>query len=219
MYLLPPLPYAPDALRPVIGEETLKTHHGKHHARYVRVVNELLGDTAGTRPLEDVIAAAHERGDRKLFNNAAQAWNHAFFWESIAASATAVAGPLKDAITASYGHLGALKDRFVAEGAAHFGSGWVWLMSSQGKLQVVSTHDAEVPWLGSGGTPLLVCDVWEHAYYLDYKNERDRFLRSWIDRLANWDFAAAQHAAALRGGAGYRYPLAAADAPTRAQSR
>jgi Fe-Mn family superoxide dismutase len=209
MYLLPPLPYAPEALQPAIGAETLKTHHGKHHARYVHVVNELLGAAAGTQPLEDVIAAAHERGDRKLFNNAAQAWNHAFFWECMAPHATAPAGPLQDAIASSYGNLRALKDLFVAEGTAHFGSGWVWLMATNAKLQIVSTHDAEVPWLGSGATPLLVCDVWEHAYYLDYKNERERFLRTWIDELVNWAFAEAQLAAAARGSAGYRYPLAA----------
>ncbi len=206
MYLLPPLPYDPDALRPVIGVETMQTHHGKHHARYVQVVNELRGEAAGTRPLEDVIAEARERGDRKLFNNAAQAWNHAFFWESMAPEASTPAAPLKDVIDAAFGSVSALRDVFVAEGSAHFGSGWVWLVASKGKLQVVSTHDAEQPSLAQGATPLLVCDLWEHAYYLDYKNERDRFLRAWFDRLANWTFAAAQHAAALRGEGGYRYP-------------
>jgi Fe-Mn family superoxide dismutase len=96
----------------------------------------------------------------------------------------------------------------VSEGAAHFGSGWVWLLAVNGKLEVVSSHDAEQPWLTARGMPLLVCDLWEHAYYLDYKNERDRFLRAWFERLANWDFAAAQHAAAARGDDGYRYPVA-----------
>ena len=158
----------------------------------MRVVNELLGDAAGARPLEEVIATAHERGDRKLFNNAAQAWNHAFFWESMAPEASTPAAPLKNVIDAAFGSVSALRDVFVAEGAAHFGSGWVWLVASKGKLQVVSTHDAEQP-LAQGATPLLVCDLWEHAYYLDYKNERDRFLRAWFDRLANWTFAAAQH--------------------------
>jgi Fe-Mn family superoxide dismutase len=207
MYLLPPLPYPHEALQPVIGAETLRTHHGKHHARYVHVTNELLGDTAGTQPLEDVIAAAHERAERKLFNNAAQAWNHAFFWQSMTPRATTPTGPLQDAITAHYGRLDALKNLIVAEGAAHFGSGWVWLMASKTKLEVVATHDADVPWLVGGGTPLLVCDVWEHAYYLDYKNERDRFLRAWVDRAANWDFAAAQYAATVRGSVGYRYQV------------
>jgi Fe-Mn family superoxide dismutase len=210
MYVLPPLPYGHDALAPMIGRETLQTHHGKHHARYVHVVNELLGATAGTRPLEEVIAAAHERGDRKLFDNAAQAWNHSFFWESMAPQATVPAGALREAIAASYGSFEALKNLFVAEGAAHFGSGWVWLVATSGKVELVSTHDAAVPWLGTASTPLLVCDVWEHAYYLDYKNERERFLRAWVDRLANWDFAATQLAAATRGDAGYRYPASAA---------
>jgi Fe-Mn family superoxide dismutase len=207
MYPLSPLPYEHDALQPVIGAETMQTHHGKHHAKYVEVVNELIGEAAGARPLEDVIAEAHERGDHKLFNNAAQTWNHGFFWESMAPNETEPAEALQAAIDSTFGNSGALKDLFVREGAAHFGSGWVWLVVSNGKLEVVSTHDAELPWL-DGRTPLLVCDVWEHAYYLDYKNERDRFLRAWFDRLANWDFAAEQHAAALRGEAGYRYPLA-----------
>ncbi len=208
MYLLPELPYSTDALQPVIGAETMKTHHGKHHARYVQVVNEMLGDAAGAQPLEDTIAAAHARGDRKLFNNAAQAWNHAFFWESMAPRTTAPTGALADAVAASFGQAGALKDRLVAEGTGHFGSGWVWLVAAKGKLEVRATHDADVPWLDEATVPLLVCDVWEHAYYLDYKNDRNRFLRAWIDRLANWDFAAEQYAAALRGEARYRYPLA-----------
>jgi Fe-Mn family superoxide dismutase len=214
MYSLPSLPYGADALRPVIGEETMRTHHGKHHAGYVRVVNELLGDRAGSQPLEDVISAARGRGDRKLFNNAAQAWNHAFFWESMTPAAPAPTAHLQAAIDAGFGGLSALEDSFVAEGAGHFGSGWVWLMATQGKLAVVSSHDADQPWLASGGTPLLVCDVWEHAYYLDYKNERKRFLRAWFEGLANWDFAAEQLAAAGRGDTGFRYPLTAATAGT-----
>jgi Fe-Mn family superoxide dismutase len=209
MYSLPPLPYDAAALRPVIGVETMQTHHGKHHARYVRTVNELLAESNGARPLEDVIASARERGEWKLFNNAAQSWNHAFFWESMTPVETSPAAPLRQAIEAAFGSLHALRDRFVAEGAAHFGSGWVWLLASSGKLEVVSTHDAEQP---TGSAPLLVCDLWEHAYYLDYKNERDRFLRAWFDRLANWDFAAVQFEAAIRGVGAYRYPAAAASA-------
>jgi Fe-Mn family superoxide dismutase len=210
MYSLPALPYGADALKPVIGEETMRIHYGKHHARYVRTVNDLLGDRAGDQPLEDVIAAARERDDRKLFNNAAQAWNHAFFWESMTPVATTPAAPLNAVISASIGTLSALKDRFVAEGAAQFGSGWVWLIAAEGELKVISSHDADQPWLASGGTPLLVCDVWEHAYYLDYKNERDRFLRAWFDGLANWDFAAEQLAAMAGAAPGYRYPHAVA---------
>jgi Fe-Mn family superoxide dismutase len=216
MYVLPPLPYAPAALEPVIGAETIETHHGKHHARYVRVVNDVLGESAGTRPLEEVIAEARERGDRKLFNNAAQAWNHAFFWESMAPAATQSGARMAEAIDAAFGSALALQDRFVAEGAAHFGSGWVWLIAAPNGLEVVSSHDAEQPWSTADRVPLLVCDLWEHAYYLDYKNERDRFLRTWFERLANWDFAAEQYAAAKSGGEPYRYPLAERRAAAKA---
>lgn len=210
MYVLPPLPYAADALAPVIGEETMRTHHGKHHARYVRVTNEITGG-GDERPLEDVIADALARGDKKLFNNAAQAWNHAFFWSSMSPVATIPHGPLHEAIEASFGGLQALEKRFVEVGASQFGSGWVWLLAVNGALEVCSSHDAGQPWLGSGaGVPLLVCDVWEHAYYLDYKNERDRFLATWFERLAHWDFAMTQFAAVAAPGRGlYRYPAPA----------
>jgi Fe-Mn family superoxide dismutase len=210
MYVLPPLPYAADALAPVIGEETMRTHHGKHHARYVSVTNEIIG-AAPPCPLEDVIADALARGDRKLFNNAAQAWNHAFFWSSMSPVATIPHGPLHESIEASFGGLQALKERFVAVGAGQFGSGWVWLMAVNGVLEVCSSHDADQPWLGSGGgVPLLVCDVWEHAYYLDYKNERDRYLVAWFEGLAHWDFAMTQFAAIAAPDRGrYRYPAPA----------
>jgi Fe-Mn family superoxide dismutase len=209
VYILPPLPYDVAALEPVIGAETMRTHHGKHHARYVNVTNEILGANAQPRPLEDVIADARERGERKLFNNAAQAWNHAFFWESMSSTQKSPSGALATAVEAAFGNLEGLRKAFITEGAGHFGSGWVWLLATNGRLEVVSSHDADLPWLGkNGSTPLLVCDVWEHAYYLDYKNERDRFLGAWFDRLANWDFAARQLEAAGKGGEGaYRYPL------------
>jgi superoxide dismutase, Fe-Mn family len=211
MYQLPSLPYEAGALAPVIGIETMRTHHAKHHARYVSVTNELVGGAAATRPLEDVIADARVRGDRKLFNNAAQAWNHAFYWLSMAPVATTPSGPLHRAIEAAFGNVTALKEKFVAAGAAQFGSGWVWLIATDGAVEIRASHDAEQPWLDAGrGLPLLVCDVWEHSYYLDYKNERDRFLGAWFDRLANWDFAAAQfESAAASGGRAYRYPVPA----------
>lgn len=201
MYVLPPLPYSHDALAPVIGELTMKTHHGKHHQRYVTVINEMAGK--GALPLEQLIAQAHEREDAKLFNNAAQAWNHAFFWESMQPAPEAPAGELLQAIGAAFGGLDGLRKEFVAKGAAQFGSGWVWLVSDAGTIQVVTTHDAGLPWLNSKLVPLLVCDVWEHAYYLDYRNERDRFLGAFFDKLGNWSFAAQQFAG---GTARYRYP-------------
>lgn len=203
MYSLPPLPYAHDALEPVIGVLTMQTHHDKHHARYVNVTNEIVGKT--TQPLEEVVNKAHQGGDTKLFNNAAQAWNHAFFWESMAPAPKAASGALLAAINAAFGSLEGLKKEFVTKGAAQFGSGWVWLVAEGGALKVTTTHDAGLPWLGSSAVPLLVCDVWEHAYYLDYRNERDRFLGTWFDKLANWDFAARQLA-----GDCYQYPRPAA---------
>lgn len=210
MYQLPSLPYDLDALAPVVGGETVRTHHGKHEARYVSVTNDLVGAAASSRPLEEVIAEACIRGDQKLFNNAAQAWNHAFYWLSMTPVATTPSGSLHDAIEAAFGNVGTLRQKFVATGVAQFGSGWVWLVAIDGAIEIRSSHDADQPWLAAEReVPLLVCDVWEHAYYLDYKNERDRYLGAWFDRLANWDFAMAQfEAAAARGGRKYRYPMA-----------
>jgi len=203
MYSLTPLPYSEDALKPVIGIETMRTHHGKHHARYVAVMNELAG--GADVPLEDLIAGARERGDSKLFANAAQAWNHAFYWHSMAPDTYTPSAELKGAITAAFGSLDTFAERFVAEGAGHFGSGWVWLTAADGRLEIVSTHDAEQPQGATPCVPLLVCDVWEHAYYLDYKNDRAQYLRAWVARLANWRFAAAQYEAAVRGAPAFRY--------------
>jgi Fe-Mn family superoxide dismutase len=206
MYCLPELPYAENALAPVIGAETVRTHHGKHHARYVNVTNELVAKASGTTPLEDLMLAARKEGNAKLFNNAAQAWNHAFFWECMAAGSGAPAGELATAIESDFGGLAKLRSAFIGEGGGHFGSGWVWLVYRDGKLAVVSTHDAANPQSEGLGTPLLVCDVWEHAYYLDHKNDRNGFLEAWFDKLVNWDFVARQYAAAKEGKAGYRYP-------------
>lgn len=202
MYRLPSLSYELEALSPVIGAETMRTHYGKHHARYVQVTNEIAGTTQA--PLEELIADARRRGDAKLFNNAAQAWNHAFFWESMAPAPTSPTDELARAIEAAFGSRASLRQEFVAKGAAQFGSGWVWLVATNGgKLEVVTSHDADQPWLGTLDAPLLVCDVWEHAYYLDYKNERGRFLEAWFDRLANWAFAATQLTDHQKR---YRYP-------------
>jgi len=207
MFRLPPLPYAYDALAPTISEATLRTHHGKHHARYVEVTNSLLPPLSGAGvSLESVIRSAAKRGERKLFDNASQAWNHAFFWSCMtpAPAPTGPSGELLAAVETTFGDLAALRARFLAEGAGHFGSGWVWLVGEGGRLSVVSTHDADSPLLGSA-VPLLVCDVWEHAYYLDHRNDRLGFLESWWDRLVDWSFAAAQFEAAARGRPGWRY--------------
>lgn len=204
---LPPLPYGHADLAPVLSEETLQVHHGKHHARYVTVLNGFIADKGLTATsIEQVTKDAHAKGDKPVFNNAAQAWNHAFFWESMSPKATAPAGALLDAINAAFGSLEELKKRFVAEGVGHFGSGWAWLIVRGGKLEVVSTHDAGLPILEDGVTALLACDVWEHAYYIDYRQDRPTWLGNWFDKLANWDFAARQFAAATEGGEGWRYP-------------
>lgn len=181
MITLPDLPYAHDALAPVMSEDTLRTHHGKHHRKYVDVTNQIVEEKGLTGlSLEELILKARADGATKLKNNAEQAWNHAFFWESM----TPDAKPAPEAFAA-------VKDEFLAEALAHFGSGWAWLVSDGQTISVESTHDA-ANFVGSDKTPLIVCDVWEHAYYLDHKNDREAFLKAWWDQLANWDFAQAQ---------------------------
>jgi Fe-Mn family superoxide dismutase len=209
MFSLPDLPYPYDALQPTISSRTLHFHHDKHHRTYVETLNKLL-DEAGEAPsnLEDVISAA---GPGKLFNNAAQAWNHAFFWNAMSPQRQTAQGELSGAIDTAFGGLARLKEAFVKAGAEHFGSGWVWLAAEGRNLKVVATHDAGDAALVQSLTPLLVCDLWEHAYYLDHQNDRKGFLEAWFDSLPNWAFAAQQWAAAHGEGRAWRYP-----APTAA---
>jgi Fe-Mn family superoxide dismutase len=215
MFPLPDLPYAHDALAPAMSDKTLQFHHDKHHAAYVKTLNQLLAK-AGTSPasLEEVIREAAKAGEKKLFNNAAQAWNHGFFWLSMTPAAEKPAGDLAQAVTDAFGDVATLKTKFVEEGVGHFGSGWVWLLAGEsGKLEIRSTHDAEDLVNHEGVTPLIVCDLWEHAYYLDRQNDRKGFLETWFDTLANWSFAAKQYAAARGQGEAWRYPApSAADA-------
>ena len=206
MIALPALPYAYDALQPVISALTMHTHHDKHHAKYVKTVNALTAESAdGARALEDIVVAAVSAGDTKLANNAGQAWNHALSWISMTPSAGTPQGPLRAAIEADFGDLKRLGEAFVAEGGSHFGSGWVWLAADKDRLKVLTTHDGGTI-LGTGLVPLLMCDLWEHAYYLDHKNDRAGYLAGWWDRLANWSFAEAQYAAAQGSGEPWRYP-------------
>ena len=208
MFALPELPYAYDALEPVMSDRTLHFHHDKHHAAYVKALNDLL-QKAGKTPesLESVIHGASKSGDRKLFNNAAQAWNHSFLWASMSAHREHPTGELAAAINSAFGDLAGLKKAFVEEGVGHFGSGWVWLtLQHGGGLELRTTHDADDTLTHEDLTPLLVCDLWEHAYYLDHQNDRKGFLTAWFDALPNWSFAAAQYAAAHGRGRPRRHP-------------
>jgi Fe-Mn family superoxide dismutase len=206
MIVLPPLPYAYDALVPVLSARTLTVHHDRHHARYVDAAKAraaelgLEGET-----LEELVRQAAARGDAGLFNNAAQAWNHAFFWNSMTPAPTRPEGRLAETIDAVFGDLQQLRDSFIAAGAGHFGSGWVWLAADGESLGVLTTHDGDTA-LTRRLTPLLVCDLWEHAYYLDHENDRRGFLEGWWDQLANWDFAQRQYVAAQGIGAPWTYP-------------
>ena len=181
---LPPLPYAEDALEPVISAETLRLHHGKHHKKYVDTANQLLAK-------EPIQASSLEGGVRaakgKLFNNAAQAWNHDFYWHSLSPRRQRPAGALLARLEKDFGSYERFADAFTAAAIGQFGSGWAWLVDKEGRLQVMATPDAETP-MAQGIKCLLTMDVWEHAYYLDYRNERERYVSAVADRL-NWEFA------------------------------
>jgi Fe-Mn family superoxide dismutase len=207
MFILPKLPYEFAALEPTLSADTMRTHHDKHDKAYVEKTNEL-AKAAGldSRPLEEVVREAQRKGDGKLFHNAAQAWNHAFFWQCMTPKSATPSGALKAAIDKAFGSLDDFKDGFVTEGAEHFGSGWVWLVTGSEGLKVISTHDADDTLIKDGLFPLLVCDLWEHAYYLDYKNDRKGFLKAWLGDVANWAFAEQQLAASDGKGDGFRYP-------------
>jgi len=212
MFTLPKLPYDYAALEPTLSADTLHTHHDKHHKAYVEKTNELAGKAGlDGRALEDVVREASRKGDKTLFNNAAQAWNHAFFWQCMTPKGADPGGDLKAAIDKAFGSVEAFKEAFAEEGVGHFGSGWAWLVTSSEGLKVISTHDADDTLVKDGLFPLLVCDLWEHAYYLDYKNDRKAFLKAWLDEVANWAFAERQLAAAEGNGDGFRYPDAAAN--------
>lgn len=207
VFELPPLPYGSGALEPVLSAETLEIHHGRHHARYVEMLNRLLAEqNFSAHTLEEVVRIAHASGAKGLFNNAAQAWNHAFFWQSMQPRRSRPGNLLSAAIASAFGGIDALRERFIAEGASHFGSGWVWLVSRRGELDLLSTHDAGTPILDEGTVPLLTCDVWEHAYYVDYRQDRPRWLAAWWDELANWHLAEVQFSASLGHGEGWRHP-------------
>jgi len=201
---LMPLPYDSEALAPAISAETLSFHHGKHHKAYLDKTNAAIeGTELADADLETVIAKA--RGSNQgLFNNAAQSWNHGFYWHSLSPAAIDPSGDLATKIDEAFGSYDALKKQLAERGAGHFASGWVWLAEKAGTLSIEETHDGDTL-ADSGFTPLLTIDVWEHAYYLDYQNKRPDYLSAVIDRHLNWDFAAEN----LARGAVWKYPAKA----------
>jgi Fe-Mn family superoxide dismutase len=189
---LPALPYSRDALAPHISEDTLNFHHGKHHQAYVTNLNKLIeGTDLENKSLEEIIkVAASDSSKAGLFNNAAQVWNHTFYWHSMKPGGGGKpSGAIAEKINADFGSYEKFAEEFKAAGGGQFGSGWAWLVLKDGKLAIRKTPNAETPLTEDGATPLLTMDVWEHAYYLDYQNSRPNYLTAFIDNLINWDFA------------------------------
>ena len=188
-FTLPDLPYAQDALAPHISGETLSFHHGKHHKAYVDKANAAIeGTDYEGLSLEDVIKKSWSEKNMGVFNNAAQIWNHTFYWHSMAPNGGGKpSGAIAEAIDASFGSYDKFVEEFKAAGAGQFGSGWAWLVKNGDKLEVRKTLNAENP-ITDGATPLLTMDVWEHAYYLDYQNRRPDYISTFLDELVNWDF-------------------------------
>jgi len=188
-FTLPELPYAKDALAPHISAETLDFHYGKHHQAYVNNLNTFAKDdpSLNGKSIEDLVRTA----SGKVFNNAAQVWNHTFYWQSMKPQGGGEpTGAIKAAIDKSFGGFSAFKEKFSASATAHFGSGWAWLVKTDSGLEIIDTHDAGCP-LTQNKKPILTCDVWEHAYYIDYRNARAKYVEAWWN-LVNWDHANTQ---------------------------
>jgi Fe-Mn family superoxide dismutase len=192
LHVLPPLPYAENALDPVISTNTIGFHCGKHHKGYVDTLNKLIAGTElSNHSLEKLIAETAGKTDKvAIFDNAAQTWNHTFYWRSLRPKGGGESpAALKQRIEASFGNLDACKKELATAATTEFGSGWAWLVLEADKLKVVKTANAETP-LTRGVKPLLTIDVWEHAYYLDYQNRRPDYVNAVLDKLINWGFAA-----------------------------
>jgi len=193
MFELMTLPFAEDALEPHISATTLRLHHDRHHNKYVETLNELVAGTALEHMLLDaiIIETAGNPEMQAIFNNAGQVWNHDFFWASMTASPAEPNTEVRAWIDRDFGSLDDFKKQFKEAAVGRFGSGWAWLViAPDGKLQVVSTSNAETPITGDLW-PLLTCDVWEHAYYMDYQNRRADFVQAFLDHLVNWEFVSA----------------------------
>lgn len=201
---LMPLPYNSEALAPAISSETLSFHHGKHHKAYIDKTNAAIeGTDLATADLETVIAKARG-GNPGLFNNAAQSWNHGFYWHSLSPQATRPNADLSAKIDAAFGSLDELNKQLAERGAGHFASGWVWLAEKAGKLSIEETHDGDTL-ADLDFNPLLTIDLWEHAYYLDHQNKRPDYLKAVLDSHLNWDFAGEN----LARGSTWKYPAPA----------
>lgn len=195
------LPYEDTALEPAVSAETLSFHHGKHHKTYIDKTNAAIeGKDLDGKPLEDVIKAARGK-DQGLFNNAAQSWNHGFYWHSLTGSETSASEELTSMIDDAFGSTDALKTKLQERGAGHFASGWVWLAEKGGKLSIEETHDGDTL-ADQGFNPLLTIDVWEHAYYLDHQNARPKYLEAVTKDKLNWAFASEN----LARGTAWTYP-------------
>ncbi len=189
---LPPLPYADNALEPHITANTLGFHHGKHHNAYVTNLNNLVKDTGlAAKSLEEIVGETSGDAEKAgVFNNSAQVWNHTFYWNSMKpGGGGAPSGKLAQMIDDAFGSLDGFKEQFKAAAMGQFGSGWAWLVVESGALKIVKTANADTP-IAHGQTPLITCDVWEHAYYLDFQNRRPDYVQAFLDHLVNWDFAA-----------------------------
>jgi Fe-Mn family superoxide dismutase len=186
-FYLPNLPYAADALEPFMSARTIELHHDKHHRAYVTKLVELTADTPlADMPLEDVVKEAFGKSDKaSIFNNAAQHWNHSFFWTCMEPGSGPIPDVLHRTLCQSFGDVETFKQKFIFEGLTQFGSGWVWLVGDHQRVEILKTSNANNP-LVLGKRPLLVCDVWEHAYYIDYENRRAEYLKQFIEGVVNW---------------------------------
>jgi Fe-Mn family superoxide dismutase len=190
-FVLPDLPFSKNALAPHMSAETLEFHHGKHHKAYVDKVNGWIDEKGlAGKSLVEVIRLAKDKGDKGLFNNAGQIWNHSFFWQCLAAPGQKPSGQLATLIDEAFGSTDAMLKKLGEEAVEHFASGWAWLVLDGGKLKITSLHDADTPVVYDEFKPLLTLDVWEHAYYIDYRNARPKFAEAVLANIVNWDFVA-----------------------------
>lgn len=194
VFVLPSLPYPQDALEPYVSSRTLDFHYGQHHRGYAENLNKMVTGTAYAEfPLEELICRTVTMPDKAaIFNNAAQVWNHSFFWSSMRPGGGGQPSePLRQLMAESFGSFESFKNAFMTAAVGQFGSGGVWLVQEEDKVRIIKTANAETP-VAYGQNALLTCDVWEHAYYLDYQNRRKDFVQNFLDHLANWDFAASR---------------------------